>query len=158
MTTQTPKRCCWVNVKSFTSSPNRNWNNCTWSNSIIEVTANGLCKLLSFFSYAIASLPGEPTLAEKAKNFIDSLGLGNRPEAAVVNTVHFSLVPTDNTTIPRQRRQSGLPVACPASQKQQKVCTDITGKHKVILWAVHHGTSKDQKWNTYVHKDFLQCS
>ena len=122
--THTPKHCYWVNIKFIHK----------FTITVIKTIAHSHCRLFSSFSSAITSLPGQPTLAEKAQKFIKSLGLGNRPDGAVLKKIHLSLVPTDNTTSPRQRRQSGLPVVCPASQQQQAVCTDITGKHKVILF------------------------
>ena len=117
---------------------------------MIEVTANGLCRRFSSFSYAIASLPGDPTIAEKAQKFIDSLGLGNRPEAAVVQTLSLALLP-NNISTSRQRRANGLPVTCPASQQQKEICTDITGKHKVILF-------RQKMWQTSEQSTILTCN
>ena len=94
--------------------------------TVIEVIAHVDCSL--FFSCAIAYLSGDPTIAEKAQKFIESLGLGSRPGAAVVQSLSLPLL-RNNITISRQRRANGVPVTCPASQLQKEVCTDITGKH-----------------------------
>ena len=84
-------------------------------------------------SYIIASLPGEPTVAEKAQKFIESLGLGDRPYINIrpknAGKVSFKIL-ANVTSIPRlrSRRAVGLPVVCPTSESEKSVCTDITGK------------------------------
>ena len=88
---------------------------------------------MSLISYIIASLPGEPTVAEKAQKFIESLGLGDRPYINIrpKNADKVSLnffVNVTSISHLRSRRAVGLPVVCPTSESEKLVCTDITGK------------------------------
>ena len=79
------------------------------------------------------SLPGEPTVAEKAQTFIESLGLGDRPYINIhpknAGKVSFKIL-ANVTSIRRLRSRCavGLPVVCPTSESEKSVCTDVTGK------------------------------
>ena len=89
-------------------------------------------------SYIIASLPGEPTVAEKAQKFIESLGLGDRPNFDLRISVltadpiteynHTNIVNVTSIRRLRSKRAAGLPVVCPSSESEKSVCTNITGK------------------------------
>ena len=100
----------------------------------INIT-NTVSEDIAFYSLHLLAPPqGEPTLAEKAQQFIDSLGLGERTKDFVSPVKVSTNLKVANTTAPvsKSKRQvgSGLPVACPASQAEKAICTDITGKQQ----------------------------
>ena len=73
-------------------------------------------------------------MAEKAQKFIESLGLGDRPNINIrpnlktADKVSFKTLANVTSIPPRSRRAVGLPVVCPTSESQKSVCTDITSK------------------------------
>ena len=80
-------------------------------------------------SWSLAPPPGEPTLEEKAQKAIEQLGLGERSDGALGRPSPKGGRLNITTPI-RQRRAAGLPIACPASQSEKSVCSDITGKQR----------------------------
>ena len=89
---------------------------------------------------APCSPAGEPTLPQKAQKFIESLGLGDRPDvsppqggttrARVLSSNIVYSLGGDNSA------GGGLSTTCPASQIRKAVCTDITGRQLRINPAV----------------------
>ena len=73
-------------------------------------------------------------MAEKAQKFIESLGLGDRPNINIrpnlktADKVSFKTITNVTSIRLRSRRAVGLPVVCPTSESEKSVCTDITGK------------------------------
>ena len=90
---------------------------------------------------APCSPAGEPTLPQKAQKFIESLGLGDRPDVSPPQGPKVTVLKTGpgptarkaNTTFLRGRHSAGLTTVCPASQSQKAVCSDVIGKHDNII-------------------------
>lgn len=128
-------------VKQFLRVHNsRNSGNCVWSMTY-DITYNG------WHLWSLA--PGEPTLKEKAEKFVEQLDLGDRPDV-IPKGRKGNVIKVNQTNPVRQRRAAGLPVACPASQSEKSVCSDITGKqHNIWDQRTTHTRSQLRMFRMY---------
>ena len=89
-------------------------------------------------TFSIPSISGEPTIKEKAENFIKSLSLGESgapvaksSKASVFKSISKSArVLTANST----RGRRGVSVPCPSNNAEKRVCQD--SKSESTSWCV----------------------